>query len=157
MIRAMAHAHAIQGRLHPLASLQGVELAESERQLDVLVDRQVSNQVDCLKDESDVLVAQPGSLTRDYRKHVSPVEPIATLIRGVEQAKNRQERRLARAGRPDHRQPFAGNNSQVNVLERLGLEIFARENLPYPDQLDQRRSLALGGRKRPLVDSYARQ
>ena len=54
----MRHANAAQGLIHtPLALGRRHTGAVRERQLDVLIHRQVANQVETLKDETNLLIA----------------------------------------------------------------------------------------------------
>src|SRR5262252_4012275 len=60
VLRAMRHADALERRFDALPALGGLHAAIGERQLDVLEDREVANQVEALKDEADLAVAHPG-------------------------------------------------------------------------------------------------
>ncbi len=59
---AVRHADALERLLHALLALAAGHAAIGERQLDVLEHRQVADQVECLEDEADLAVADPGPL-----------------------------------------------------------------------------------------------
>ena len=55
---AMRHAHALQRLITRALPLRGRHLlAIRERQFDILIHRQIANQVEALEDESDLLIA----------------------------------------------------------------------------------------------------
>ena len=58
----MRHADALERFRDALLTLRGAHAAISQRQLNVLVNRQVADQVEALEDEADFAVSDPRSL-----------------------------------------------------------------------------------------------
>ena len=107
-------------------------------QLDVLVDVQIANQVEALEDEADLAVAHPRPLRQRQVGHRFAVEDVLALGRRVEQPQDRQQRRLAAAGRPGNRDVLAGLDLQVNPGERVRLDFVGEEDLGDAVEMDQR-------------------
>ena len=87
---AMRHAHALQRFHDPLLALgRRHPLPVRQRQFDVLVDREIPNQVETLEDESDLLVADAGPLGKIQVLHRLVVQHVAASGGSVEQADDR--------------------------------------------------------------------
>ena len=69
VLGAVGHADALERRRHALLALGGAHAAVGERQLDVLEDVQVANQVEALEDEADLAVAHPRPLRQRELGH----------------------------------------------------------------------------------------
>ena len=103
-------------------------------------------QRDILEDHPD-----PPSLGRDG--HPGPGHPAAAdldraRIGGVEPGDQAQDRRLAAAGRPEHRQHLAGPHVEVDVVDRDDVA----ERAPQAARLDRVNGRAVGNvatRQRP--------
>ena len=89
-----------QRLLDALLALGGRHAAVAQRHVDVVEHVQVGDQVEALEDEADLLVAQPRQALVGQPAHVLAVQPVLALVEVVQQARHRQERRLARARRP---------------------------------------------------------
>ena len=68
MLRAMRHADALERRLDALLALGRAHAAVGERQLDVLEDGEIADQVEALKDEPDLAVAHARARRRGARR-----------------------------------------------------------------------------------------
>ena len=90
-----------------LAALARFHAAVRERQLDVLEDGEVADEVEALEDEADVLVPHDGALVGVEAVGVAAAQPVAPRGRGVEEPQDREQRGLAGAGRPDEREHLA--------------------------------------------------
>src|SRR3954468_9384868 len=95
----MSHAGPLGRWLYPLVSFGSFHAAIGERQFDVLEHREVADKVEALENESDLAVAHSSPLGRGELGDRSVVQEVLTFGRGVEQTKDRQEGRLAAAGR----------------------------------------------------------
>src|SRR5690606_6107537 len=93
----MGHLDALERGQHAILPLAGRHAAIGQWQLDVLVDRQVADQVEALEDESDFAVAHPRALPHRQVLDLAAIELVAPAGGRIEQAENRQERRLAAA------------------------------------------------------------
>ena len=103
--------------------------AIGERQLDVLLDGEVADQIEALKDEADLLVANPRALAEAQVLHWLAVEQIFPAGRSIQQAENRKQRGLAAARRAGHGHILAARDGQVNAGERMGLHFVGVEDL----------------------------
>src|SRR5262249_36506813 len=95
MLGAMAHANALERRFDALLALGGLHAAIGERELDVLEDREIANQVEALKDEPDLAVAHARPLGRSELGNRPAVQHVLPFGRRVEEAEDREQGRLA--------------------------------------------------------------
>jgi hypothetical protein len=84
----MRHADLLKRRHHAFLALRGLHAAVGERQLDVLVDRQVADQVEALEDEPDFPVADPSPLGERQVGDRPAIQHVGALGRRVEQAED---------------------------------------------------------------------
>ncbi len=117
MARAVRHADLLQRLAHRLRPLRRLHAAVGERQLDVLVHREVADQVEALEDEADLAIADAGPLGEVEVLDRVIVEHVGALAGRIEQPEDRQQRRLAAPRR-------AGDG---NVLAAPDLELHAGE------------------------------
>jgi hypothetical protein len=80
----MCHPDLLERRHHALLALGGFHAAICQRQLDVLVDVQVANQVEALKDEPDLAVTDPRALGERQIGDFLRVQDVAAFGRRVE-------------------------------------------------------------------------
>src|SRR5690606_10407462 len=114
--QAMRHAHALERLEHALlAFLLAQAGAIRQRQFDVLEDREVADQVERLEDEADLAVADLRPLRVIELLDRRAVQPIPATARRIEQPQDRQQRRLAAAGRPFDRDVVALVDVEVNA------------------------------------------
>ena len=138
VLRAMGHAHPLEGLVHPLLALGGLHAAVGEGQLDVLVDREVADEVEALEDEPDLAVADAGPLGEVEVRHRPGVEDVGAAGGRVEQAQDREQRRLAAARRPRDRHVLAFLDVQVDPRQGVGLDLVGEEDLGESLEVDQR-------------------
>ena len=125
VLHAVRHADLLQRLLHALLALRGAHAAIGQRQLDVLVDRQVADQVEGLEDEADLAVADARALGRLELLDRPAVERVAALGRRVQQAQDREQRGLAAARGPGDRDVLASLDLQMHARR-------ARASRPRP-------------------------
>src|SRR5439155_26770987 len=113
-----------------------------ERQLDVLVDRQVADQVERLEDESDPPVPYPGPLGGRQVRDRPALEQVRPLSGRVEQAEQRKQSRLPAPRRSRDRDVVALLDLEMDVRERMGLHFVGVEDLLDALELNQRRTVA---------------
>ena len=94
--------------LDPRRALRRRDAGQHHRQRDVLGRRQPRHQVEALEDEADALAAHARLLGGRQRRDVAPFEQVGAGVGRVEQAEHVEQRRLARARRPHHRDVLAG-------------------------------------------------
>ena len=126
---AVRHPDAFERRFDPLPALGRLHAAVGERQLDVLEDRQVANQVEALEDEPDLAVARARALGRREVRDGLAVEHVGAAGRRVEQAEDRQQRGLPAPGRPRDGEVLAVPDLEVDARERVRLHFIRVENL----------------------------
>ena len=130
----------LERRHHALLALGGLHAAVGQRQLDVLVDVQVADQVEALEDEPDLAVAHAGALGQRQVGHRLAVQRVLALGRRVQQPEDRQQRRLPAARRPGDRDVLAALDLQVNARQGVGLDFVGEEHLRHAVEMDERLS-----------------
>ena len=115
VLRAMRHADALERRLDALLALGRLHAAVGERQLDVLEHGEIADQVEALEDEPDLAVADARALRGGQLGDRPAVQQVLPFGRRVEQAENRQQRRLAAARRPGDRDVLALADLEVDA------------------------------------------
>ena len=116
----LGHPHVRQGELH------------------VLVDTQVADEVEALEDEPDLAVPRARALDDRQALDRPIVQPVLALRGCVEQAEDRQERRLAATRRSFDRDVLTEVDREVDAVESVGHDFVALENLADAFQTDQR-------------------
>src|SRR5262245_11389950 len=138
MLGAVAHPHPFERFRHARAALRRPHAPVGERQLDVLVDRQVANEVEALKNEADLAVADARALRRLQIRDRLIVQRIVAFGRCVEQTEDGQQGRLAAAGGPRYGNVLAGADLDVDVIERVRLDFVRVKDLLDALEPDQR-------------------
>jgi hypothetical protein len=138
VLGAVGHAHAFERGVGPLAPLGRLHAAIDERQLDVLEDREVANEVEALEDEPDFAVAHARALGEREVGHLMPVQHVGAFGRRVEQAQDGQERRLAAARGASNGDVLALLDLQVDAGQSVCLDLVRVEDLLDPIQADER-------------------
>ncbi len=114
--------------------------AVGERQLNVLVDGEVADEVEALEDEADFLIADARALGEIQVFDGVAVEQILTARGRIEQADDGEQRRLAAAGRAGHGDVLAFGYGEVDAGERVGFDLIRIEDLGEFFDLNQRLS-----------------
>jgi hypothetical protein len=130
MVRALGEAHALE---------RGARFWRVGHRVVVLRDHHVlecgemRKEMKLLEDDADLLAAEAHALVLGHRRQLLAVDPEAASRGFVEGAEQIDQRALARAGGPHHREPFAGVDAQVHLIERLERAVMARDTFE-PDQ-----------------------
>ena len=90
-----------------------------ERDLDVLRDRELGDQVERLEDESDPPAADAAERAVLEIRDLLAVEPVVAARRAIEAAEDVHERGLPGARRTHDRHVLAAIDPQIDALERL--------------------------------------
>ena len=88
---SMGHADLLQGFVHAMLALGSLHAAIGERKFDVFVDSQIADQIEALKDESDLTVSNACPLLVLEAFHGLAVEQVAAFGRRVKQPEQRQQ------------------------------------------------------------------
>src|SRR6185437_13915273 len=115
MLSAMGHPDALEHVLHALLALFCSHTAIGERQFDVFKDGEIADQIERLKNEPDLAVADARAVAERELFDRLSVNPVASVRRRIEQAQNRQQRRLAAARRAGDRKKFAALDLEMNA------------------------------------------
>ena len=143
----MRHADALERRRDAITTFAGGHVAIGERQFDVLEYRQVSNQVESLKNETNLPIPNACPLDRCQSRDRLAVKVVLTTSWCVEQTKNREQRRLAAARRAGDGDVLALPDFEVDVLQRVRLDFIGQEHFRDPRHVNQR----LGVRRHCLL------
>ena len=112
-------------------ALAAAQLAVAQRDVDVVVQIEIGDQVEALEDEADLLVAQPRARAVVELLDLDAIELVLTAGQLLEQARDVEERRLAGAGWPGHRDELALLNLEREVAQRVSLDHLGTEHLGY--------------------------
>ena len=126
---AMRHPDFLEGIVHALFSIGGRHAPVGERQLHVLVDGEITNQVECLEDEADFTIPDPGALGKIQVVRRLVVEHVRAAGRRVEKTEDGKKRRFAASRRSGDRNVFSLFDVDVNARESVRLHLVGVENL----------------------------
>ncbi len=121
---ARRQSHPGQRVLDAAAPLGAVEAAVAQRNLDIVLHVQVRNQVERLKDEADLLVAQSRALIVIQAAHVGAVQLILAAAEFLEQSRNGEKRGLAGSRGSGHGDELAFAHMDREIAQRKGLDDF---------------------------------
>src|SRR6266576_1503928 len=141
MLRAMHHADPLERLLHAFGALPARHAAIGERQLHILGDGEVADQIEGLEHETDPPVADSGALGRRQVGHRLVLEQVAPVARRIEQTEDGEERRLAAPGGTIDRDVLAFADLEVHVRQRVRLDLVGEEDLADTLQLNERRTI----------------
>ena len=138
VLGAVRHADLLERRHHALLALGRLHAAIGERQLDVLVDVQVADQVEALEDEPDLAVAHARALGERQVRDFLAVQDVAPFGRRVEQPQDREQRRLAAARRAGNRDVLTALDLEVDAGQGMRLDLVGEEHLRDAVEVDER-------------------
>src|SRR5664279_4645456 len=104
MAHAMSHADLLERLLHALFALGSAEATIGQRQFHILLDREVADEVEALKDEADLTIADAGPLRETKVCDRMAVEGIASPRRCIQQPQDGEQRGFATARRAGDRE-----------------------------------------------------
>src|ERR1051326_1180263 len=125
----------VERRFVPLLARPS-ELAVQQRQLDVLDRRRAREQIEALKNEADLRVANDGALVAIELRDVDSVEQVRSGRRTIEAAEDVHQRRLAGAGRSHDRDEVAFVDEKIDAVERAHFHFAHRVDLRQLTNLD---------------------
>ncbi len=133
----MRHADSFENFLHALLAFGGRHAAIGQREFHVFVNGEVADQVEGLKDEADLAIADAGAIRQRKVRHGLGIDPVIAFRGRIEQPENREQRGFAAARRTGDREEFAVLDFQVHAAERVGLHFIGVENLGHAIQANQ--------------------
>ncbi len=129
MPAAVAHADPLEClRRAALALGRRHVAAISKRQLDVLEDGEIADEVEALEDKTDLAVADACPVGERQAFHLLTVEQIAAFGGRIEQAEDREQRRFAAARGAGDGDVFARLDFQINAGQRVGFDLVGEED-----------------------------
>src|SRR5687767_8676000 len=138
MLRTIGEADTLELLHRSRTPLIAVDARVQKRQLDILEDRRARQQVERLKNEAELLIADASQLFARHLRNVLTIEPITTGARRVETPKDVHERRLAGTGRTDDRQKLPAIDADIHTTQRLHLILAGVVGFRDFVELDQR-------------------
>src|SRR3954454_24964266 len=138
VLHPVQHADALQRRLDAPLPLRRRELAKRQRQVDVLRDGEIADEVERLEDEADLAIADARAVGEIELLDRFAGELVAAGRRRVEQTEDREERRFAAAGRAGDRDVLAAADLQMDGCQGMRLELVGVEDLAHVFESDQR-------------------
>ena len=118
-------------------SLRRRHAAIGQRQLDVFENGEITDEVEALKDETDLAIANARAFRKRKVRDFAAFERVAAIRRRVEQAEDREERRLSATGRTGDGKIFALANVEMNAGERVRLHFIGEKNFRHALQLNE--------------------
>src|SRR5712691_5574991 len=97
MLRAMAHANALQRISYTFLPLAGVHAAIGQGQLHIFINRKVADQIEALKDETNLAIANARALGHREVFNGLLIKHVFAIAWRIEQAEYRQQGRLPTA------------------------------------------------------------
>src|SRR5690349_6897402 len=97
-------------------------LPVQQRDFDVIDDIEIVDQMKCLEDETETLVAYPGERLVFVRTDRRAVERELAIARSIQQSHNIQQSAFSGTGGPHDRDELSLPDVQVNFLQRDGLD-----------------------------------
>src|ERR1043166_9573457 len=128
MFRAMRHAYAIERLRNQSFPIARTHSAIGQRQFDVFENRQVADQIEALKNESDLAVSDPGPVSERKIRNLIALERVTSVRRRVEQTENGQERRFPAAGWSGDGNIFAVADIEMNPGKRVRLNLVGEKH-----------------------------
>ena len=118
LLRARVEPHELEHLAHSSGPAGARHLLIAQRQLDVLVDVEVGDQVKALEDEAHVPAAELGELVHGAARQILVAEYVAAARRSIDEPDDVEHRRLAAAGGSHHRDELAALDREIDAVER---------------------------------------
>src|SRR6266581_9137905 len=135
---AVCHADAFKRFHHSLLAIdRWHSLTISQRQFDVFINCEIADQVETLEDESNFLIANARARAEVQIFDRLAVQLIFPFGWSVEQADDREQRRLPASRRAGHGHVLSLANRQVNAGECVGFDFVGVEDLGELFNLNQ--------------------
>src|SRR5919109_4664473 len=129
MIGPVFESDELQRSHHVIPALLRVEPGQQQRELDILKRREHRNQIKCLKNVADMLIAPARRLRIIEAENIFTEHQQFASRRPVDGGDHIQQSRLSGAGWPHKREELAARNLYGDIFERFHFEGIALENL----------------------------
>ena len=128
VLGAVGDGHPLHHRRDPLLALRRADVQVAQRQLDVLIDVQLVDEVEALEHEADVALAELGALPLLQLSDLLPQQLVAARGGVVQEAEDVEQRGFAAARRPHHGDELAVLYFERDTVQREGLDVFRAED-----------------------------
>src|SRR5207244_11642277 len=128
MFCAMRHADALERFDHIFYALAYAEGAVGQRQFNVLVNGQITDQVETLKDESDLAIANTRAIRKRKISDLVAFERVASVGRAIKKPQDRDYRRVAASGGTSDGNIFSGANVEMKAVKGMLLYSDSEDN-----------------------------
>src|SRR5690349_2956244 len=133
----MRHADALERFGNSLLALARAHAAIRQWKLNILVNRQVADQVEALEDETNFAVSDSGALRKREVLYRMTVEDVLAVTRCIQQAENREQSGFAAARRSGDGNVFTLLDIEMNTGECVCLNLVCVEALLHISKVDQ--------------------
>src|SRR5215203_6672220 len=134
----MQHPDPLERGAHALLPLLRRHSAIRQWQLHVLGDCQIADEIERLKDETDLPVPNTRSVGERQPRHGFTSKSVLATARRIEQAKDREKRSLARARWAGDRNVLAFLDYHIDIRKRVSFHLIGVVDFFYCLETDQR-------------------
>ena|SRR5438477_8411665 len=138
MFRAMSHANAFERLRHGRLAIGRAHPTIGQRELNVFINSEITNQIEALEDEADLPVTNAGPLRKRKIRYLAAFEGVTAPARGIEKTQNRKQRRFPTARRTGNRDVLAVANIKVNAGECVCFHFISEKHFGHVLQLNKR-------------------
>src|SRR5437868_13897387 len=131
MFGTMSHADALKRLCHRSLAIGRTHSPIGQRQLNVFINGEITDQVKALEDKADLPIANTGSLGKRQIRDLSTFERVTAAAGGIEKAENGEERRFSACRRARERDVLAVANLEMHAGERACFRFIGEESLGY--------------------------
>src|SRR5437762_12089888 len=121
MLRAVRNADLVEHAVDPLLARGATVIVIEKRELDILADSQLVDQIEALENEADIGLARFGELRLAQPRDLLTVEDVAPARGTIEHAHDVELGRLAAARRAHDRDELAVGDIEVDTIKRSRL------------------------------------
>src|SRR5437762_14240527 len=134
----MSHADALERLRDRGLAIGRTHSPIGQRELDIFIDGEITDQVKALKYEADFPIANAGPLGKGQIRDLSTFERVTAAAWGIEEAENGEERRFSTSRRAGDRDVFAIANVEMNAREGVCFHFIGEENFGHVLELNKR-------------------
>src|SRR5262245_47584834 len=145
----MSHADPFQGRRDSLLALGGAHAAIGQRQFYVFEHGEIADEIEALKDESNLAIADARALRSGELGDRPPIELVGAFSRRVQQAQNRQQCRFSTARWARDGDVLAPIDLDLDARQSVRLDLVGHEYFGDSVQLDESLPFVLGHLRSP--------
>jgi hypothetical protein len=150
VFRAMGHPDPFERFVGAGFTFCGPHPTIREREFDIFVDREVTDEIEALEYKADLLVTDPGAFAELEAGDRFVIEQVLAFRRGIQETKDGKQRGLAASGRTANGDILSGLDFHMDARQSMGFNLVGEEDLGDAFEADQ--CLAVGGHCFSLID-----